>query len=80
MLSCNMMASGSHSSTVQDDAHYEVFLKMLGFFCALINKGYAFSSTANFPDSSDTIKQENIDIDIANPMDLMDTNHLRHRV
>ena len=42
-----------------DDAHVEVFQKTLAFYCALIAKGCVFSSAVDFPDSSDTIEQEN---------------------
>ena len=42
-----------------DDAHVEVFNKTLAFYCALVEKGCAFSSAVDFPESSDTIEQEN---------------------
>ncbi|KAG9309526.1 hypothetical protein JVU11DRAFT_10503 [Chiua virens] len=47
------------ASSPTDNAHVEVFHKTLGFYCALIKKGCAFSSADDFPDSSDTVKQEN---------------------
>ena len=37
----------------------EVFHKTLAFFCALIEKGCAFSSVDDFPQSSNIIEQEN---------------------
>ena len=37
----------------------EVFHKTLAFFCALSEKRCAFSSADDFPESSDTIEQEN---------------------
>ncbi|KAF8835761.1 hypothetical protein BDN67DRAFT_984400 [Paxillus ammoniavirescens] len=51
--------------TPQDDAHHKVFLKTIGFYCALVDKGCTFSSTTDFPDSSDTIQQENNTLDNA---------------
>ena len=53
------MASHATTSSLTDDAHMEVFNKTLAFYCALVEKGCAFSSTVDFPESSDTIKQEN---------------------
>ena len=41
------------------DAHVEVFNKTLAFYCALIEKGCAFSSAVDVPESSNTIEQEN---------------------
>ena len=45
--------------TPQDDVHSEVFLKTFGFFCALKDKGCAFSSHADVSGFSDSILQEN---------------------
>ena len=45
--------------TPQDDTHSEVFLKTFGFFCALKDKGCAFSSHADFSGSSDSVLQDN---------------------
>ena len=59
-ISLEAAASHATSHMPTDDAHMEVFNKTLGFFCALIEKGCAFSSVTNFPDSSHTIEQENI--------------------
>lgn len=54
-----MTASRSAVSSPADDAHVEVFHKTLAFFCALTEKGCAFSSAVDFPESSDTVEQEN---------------------
>ena len=51
----DMAISHATSYSPTDNAHVEVFHKTLAF----IEKGCAFSSVTDFPDSSDTIKQEN---------------------
>ncbi|KIK79500.1 hypothetical protein PAXRUDRAFT_16302 [Paxillus rubicundulus Ve08.2h10] len=65
--------------TPQDDAHREVFLKTIGFYYALINKGCAFSSTTDFPESSDTIQQENDTLDNAENDNIDDAQSSRHK-
>ena len=58
-MSLDMAISHATSYSPTDNAHVEVFHKTLGFYCALVEKGCAFSLVADFPDSSDTIEQEN---------------------
>lgn len=59
VLSLEAVALRAATHTPIDNAHAEVFNKTLGFFCALIEKGCSFSSVVDFPESSDTIQQEN---------------------
>ena len=58
-ISVEATASHTTSHVPTDNAHIEVFNKTLGFFCALVEKECAFSCVADFPDSGDTIEQEN---------------------
>ena len=55
-----MAASHSAPSLPVDSAHVEVFHKTLAFFCALIEKGCAFSSVDDFLGSGNAIEQQNI--------------------
>lgn len=71
-----MAASHAAASLPMDNAHTEVFHKTLAFFCALSEKGCAFSSVDDFPESSDTVEQEN------NPplnVEELPTNNRRHK-
>ncbi|KAG6377394.1 hypothetical protein JVT61DRAFT_15190 [Boletus reticuloceps] len=68
-----MNAHSMTPCTPQDDVHSEVFLKTFSFFCVLLDKGCAFSSHADFPDSSDTVLQEN------NPVIVKSDDECDHR-
>ncbi|KAF8833986.1 hypothetical protein BDN67DRAFT_915867, partial [Paxillus ammoniavirescens] len=81
-LSIEASTLDTTARTPQDDAHREVFLKTIGFYCALVDKGCAFSSTTDFPDSSDTIQQENDTLDDAenNNIDHARSSRRKHKV
>ena len=59
VITLDATASHAAASSPRDNAHVEVFNKTLAFYCALVEKGCAFSSAVDFPESSDTIEQEN---------------------
>ncbi|KAF8545872.1 hypothetical protein OG21DRAFT_1528201, partial [Imleria badia] len=62
-----------------NNAHMEVFHKTLAFFCALSKKGCAFSSANDFPESSDTIEQENDPLLVAEELPMNNCRHKAHK-
>ncbi|KIJ21162.1 hypothetical protein PAXINDRAFT_6932 [Paxillus involutus ATCC 200175] len=46
-------------ATPQDDAHREVFLKTVNFYCALVEKGCVFVSTIDYPNASERLQHGN---------------------